>query len=73
LQKPLATSAHSPTVVEFVVDTLGVPDLRTLLAKRGTDSLTIKQASQTVARLRYTPAVASGCKVPQRVSASVIW
>jgi hypothetical protein len=70
--RPSAAERQSPNVVQFVVDTLGAPDLRTLKWIHVTDSLLVRQAAATVGRWRYSPAVATACKVRQLVLTGVV-
>jgi hypothetical protein len=72
-QRSGAKPSQSANVVEFVVDTLGVPDTRTLKAHGVADTLDLKRAARAISGWRYSPAIASGCKVPQRVTADVVW
>ena len=54
--------------VAFVVDTLGVPDTGTIRILPQRDSLLASRARADVGRWRFTPAIASGCRVRQRVA-----
>ncbi|MEO7085488.1 MAG: hypothetical protein ABI442_04950 [Gemmatimonadaceae bacterium] len=69
----VSAASSAANTVQFVVDTLGVPDLRTVKTLRVSDSALVRRVIEIIPRWRYSPAVASGCKVPQRVTASVIW
>lgn len=70
--RPSVADRQSPNVVQFVVDTLGVPDLGTLKWIRVTDSLLVRQAAATIGAWRYRPAIATACKVRQLVLTGVV-
>jgi hypothetical protein len=71
--RPTVTTRQSTDVVQFVVDTLGNPNPRTFKVVRATDSALVKQAELSLRRWHYSPAVATGCKVPQEVVTAVRW
>jgi hypothetical protein len=67
VSSPAVTTRQSTDIVEFVVDTLGNPNPRTFKAVRVADSALVKQAEMNLGRWHFSPAVATGCKVPQEV------
>lgn len=69
--RPATADPKSPNVVAFVVDTLGRPEPATLTRVRVTDSALVQRAAVGISEWRYSPAVASGCKVRERVVAAV--
>lgn len=71
--RPTMSGRGAPTVVSFVVDTLGVPERSGFARVRGTDSLLVERARSEFVRWRFTPALATGCKVRQRVVTAVTW
>ena len=58
-------------LVQFVVDTLGVPDPRSFKVLRSPSAAAADSARAALRDWRYTPAVLYGCRVPQLVQASV--
>ena len=64
-------TAHARDIVSFVVDTLGVPERATFANVRAADSALVQRAGARLATWRFSPAVATGCKVRQRVVVSV--
>jgi len=71
--KPGRADATSPNVVQFVVDTLGLPDTTTWRAIKHADSALVARAKARVAAWRYTPAMASGCRVKQLLTVALRW
>ena len=71
--RPTVTTRQSTDVVQFVVDTLGNPNPRTFKVVRVADSALVKQAEISLVRWHYSPALATGCKVPQEVVTAVRW
>ncbi len=71
--QPQPRQVTSRDVVEFIVDTLGVPSPETFRVVMQSDSLLVERAHAQVRRWRFTPAVASGCKVRQRVTVALRW
>jgi TonB family protein len=63
----LRAGATGRTVVEFVVDTAGVPDMDTFGAVASTDALFTASVRRAVNAARFTPAVRAGLKVRQLV------
>lgn len=53
---------------QFVVDTLGIPDLRTIRDVGATNSGFQQAARDAIPRLRYSPALRNGAPVRQLVS-----
>jgi hypothetical protein len=59
-------------LVQFVVDTLGIPDMRSFRTLRSPSHVAADSVRAAVPSWRFTPAVRDGCKVPQFVQANVI-
>jgi hypothetical protein len=62
---PTPTSKVPQSVVQFVIDTLGVADLRTFKVLISRDSATIEDAKRLLPAWRFTPSVLNGCRVRQ--------
>jgi hypothetical protein len=60
-----------PALVQFVVDTAGVPDVKTLRVLKADDDLA-KAIKALLPRWRYEPARQGACKVPQLVQTPVM-
>jgi hypothetical protein len=69
--RPTAARSDSPNVITFIVDTLGVPERSSLSRVRTSDSALVERAASGFVRWRFSPAVASGCRVRQRVVVAV--
>lgn len=52
-------------IIQFVVDTLGVPDTASIRVLRSADADLERAARRALANWRYRPAVIGNCKVPQ--------
>lgn len=68
---PKAIDRSSGVSVQFVVDTLGVPDTATVRILGQHDSALARQVRSEVGKWRFTPAIASACKVRQVVTTSL--
>ena len=64
--------AHPEVLVQFVVDTLGVPDPATLHTLRTSSRAAADSVRQVLTSWRFSPALVSGCKVPQIVQTEVV-
>lgn len=73
MRSPRPDSGAGANVVQFVVDTSGVPDARTFELRRVADSVLVAGVRRDLVLWRFTPAIASGCKVPQIVVTAVRW
>lgn len=79
LPRPDASLAERPpysadfALVQFVVDTTGVPAERTLKILMRPSGLSVDAIKAALPRWRYTPAVARGCKVSQLVQTPLKW
>ena len=60
-------------LVQFVIDTMGVPRTTTLKILKTPYTVTTDSVKVLAARWRYTPAVARGCKVAQLVQTPLRW
>ncbi len=58
--------------IAFTVDTLGIPEAQSLVRLRLPDPLLWSRVEAAYRRWRFQPAMASGCKVRQRVVATVL-
>ena len=61
------SQTERPTLVSFVVDTLGFPDSGTFRVIREVDPALALDAEKVVAKWRFRPARLKGCAVPQLV------
>lgn len=69
-ERRLGTTFDSTAfLVQFVVDTLGRPDARSLQVLRKPPGASIEPVQVVIDRWRFRPAVARGCKVRQLVQA----
>jgi hypothetical protein len=68
---PVLRTAATRSVVSFVVDTLGVPERSSLVAVNSTDTTLVAMLAPQLSRWRFSPALASGCRVRQRVVTAV--
>jgi len=59
-------------VVQFVVDTLGVPDPRSFKVLHSPSGGAADSARVAMAMWRFSPAVRDGCRVPQLVQTDVV-
>ena len=64
--------AYPEVLVQFVVDTLGVPDPATLHTLRTSSRAAADSVRQVLTAWRFSPALESGCKVPQIVQTEVV-
>ncbi|MGH7617419.1 MAG: hypothetical protein ACREPM_09345 [Gemmatimonadaceae bacterium] len=79
--KPIGDSSRSPrpiigrstdsNTIAFVVDTLGVPETASLVRVHLADTLLWTRVERAYRDWRFEPAMASGCKVRQRVVAAI--
>ena len=65
--RPARARPTSPNVIGFVTDTLGVPERGSFSPVRAADSELVRRAAQEYTRWRFTPAMATGCRVRQLV------
>ena len=68
---PLPDSRRPPNLVQFVIDTAGVPRPLTFKVLKVTDSALVLEARRSLAKWRFTPAVLSGCRVAQLVQTPI--
>jgi len=68
---PTEAIAAPANLVQFVVDTLGVPQPRTFRALRVADSALVAEARQALPTWRYTPGLLNGCHVRQLVQTPI--
>ena len=68
---PTPAILDPPNLIQFVIDTLGVPVAPTFKALRITDSALVAEARRTFSRWRYTPAIHSSCVVRQVIQTPV--
>ena len=62
-----ATIAHGRALVQFVVDTIGRPDLATWKVLDATGPDVVNAAREIVAASVFTPALKGGCRVNQLI------
>jgi hypothetical protein len=66
------TNVRDPAnLIQFVVDTFGVPQPRTFRALKVADSALVAEARRTFASWRYTPGRLNGCRVRQVVQTPI--
>jgi hypothetical protein len=68
---PLAATRSPRNLVQFVVDTAGVPVTRTFHALKVTDPDLVTEARRSLAQWRFTPAVLGGCNVRQLIQTPI--
>jgi len=61
----VATSGSVSAEFEFVVDSLGVPDMNTARLIKSNDDQVMRMAKNAIPQLRYEPAMKNGHAVPQ--------
>jgi TonB family protein len=64
---------HGEVVVQFVVDTTGRPDMRTLKVLQSSDDLFSESVRRALLRYRFFPAEIAGRKVRQLVKMPFIF
>lgn len=52
-------------VVQFVVDTLGVPDVRSFHVLQSLSTIAVESVRAAFSKWRFSPAMRAGCRVPQ--------
>jgi hypothetical protein len=68
---PTAAVRDPANLIQFVVDTLGVPQPRTFRALKVADSALVAEARRTFASWRYTPGLLNECRVRQLVQTPI--
>jgi len=68
---PVPKSTAPQSVVQFIVDTAGVPDMTTFKFLLRRDSLSVEETRRFAATWRFTPSVLNGCRVRQLVQTPV--
>jgi hypothetical protein len=68
---PLAATPSPPNLVQFVVDTAGVPVIRAFHALKVTDPDLVTEARRSLAQWRFTPAVLDGCNVRRLIQTPI--
>jgi hypothetical protein len=68
---PTAAVRDPANVIQFVVDTLGVPQPRTFRTLKVADSTLVAEARRTLSSWRYTPGLLNGCRVRQLVQTPI--
>ena len=68
---PAPAVRNPANLVQFVVDTLGIPLPSTFRVLKAADSTLIAEVRRTFGDWRYTPAVLDGCRVRQLVQTPV--
>ena len=68
---PAAPVRNPANLVQFVVDTLGVPQPRSFRALKVADSALVDEARRTFTAWRYTPGQLNGCRVRQLVQTPI--
>src|SRR4051812_33904663 len=68
---PTVAVRNPANLVQFVVDTLGVPQPKTFRALRVEDSALVAAARRTLLSWRYAPGMLNGCHVRQLVQTPI--
>ncbi len=68
-----ALPAGEFALAQFVVDTAGVPEGRSLKLLKHPQGLSVEAVSSALQRWRFEPAIARSCKVPQLVMIPLRW
>ena len=68
---PTASVRDPANLIQFVVDTLGVPQPRTFRALKVADSALVAEVRRTFINWRFTPALLNGCRARQLVQTPV--
>ena len=68
---PVVTPDLTASLLQFVVDTAGVPEAASFHPLKVTDTAIVAEARRSFARWRFTPAVVTGCKVRQLMQAEI--
>jgi hypothetical protein len=68
---PTAAVRDPANLIQFVVDTLGVPQPRTFRALKVADSALVADARRTFSSWRYAPGLLNGCRVRQLVQTPI--
>jgi hypothetical protein len=68
---PVPATGNPANLVQFVVDTAGVPAARTFHALKVTDAVLVAEALQSFAHWRFIPAVRDGCNVRQLIQTPI--
>jgi hypothetical protein len=68
---PTLSVGNPPNLVQFVVDTSGVPVARTFHAVKVTDAALVEEARQSLLQWRFTPAIRDGCAVRQLIQTPI--
>jgi hypothetical protein len=68
---PVPATGNPANLVQFVVDTAGVPVARTFHALKVTDAVLVAAALQSLAQWRFIPAVRDGCNVRQLIQTPI--
>jgi hypothetical protein len=69
--RPTAAVRYPDNLIQFVVDTIGVPQTRTFRALKIADSALVGDARRALASWRYSPGLLNGCRVKQVVQTPV--
>jgi hypothetical protein len=68
---PTAATRAPANLVQFVVDTLGLPEPKTFRALKIADSVLVAEARPALPSWRYMPGVLDGCRVRQLVQTPI--
>jgi hypothetical protein len=68
---PTPEVRNPPNLVQFVVDTLGVPQRSTFKVLKVSDSTIVLEARRSLAQWRFSPATLNGCRVKQLVQTPI--
>ena len=68
---PLPDSRHAPDLIQFTIDSAGVPRPLTFKVLKVADSALVLEARRSLAKWRFKPAVLDGCRVAQLVQTPI--
>ena len=68
---PTPAVRSPPNLIQFLVDTLGVPQPRTFRAIKITDTALVLEARRTLVQWRFSPGLLNGCRVRQLVQTPI--
>lgn len=71
-QGVLDKNGHGEVRIRVLVDTLGIPDMKTFTVVKSTHPTLTRSVHTAVAKWKFTPAQVGGCKVPRDYNWAVV-
>lgn len=71
--RPAPQAPRPPNLLQFVIDTAGVPEAERIHPLRAADRALMAEALRSLPRWRFTPAVRGECKVRQVIQTAIEW